>query len=462
MPLIIGGRFGLAGKEFHPGMVKAVFDELLKEEPKNHFTIGIVDDVTDTSLEFDPDFSVEPDTVHRALFYGLGADGTVGANKNTIKIIGDDPDFHAQGYFVYDSKKSGSQTVSHVRFGHDPIRSTYLIRSANFIGCHSFGFIDRMDVLASAAPGATLLLNSPYGPDAVWNRLPRAMQEKIIDKKISLYVIDATKVARDTGLGGRTNTVLQTCFFAISGVLPREKAIEKIKKSIQDTYAKKGAVVVRQNFEAVDATLASLHQVQIPKQATSTRQLLRVVSDLAPDFVQNVTAKMIGGAGDSLPVSLLPIDGAYPSGTTKWEKRNVAEFVPVWNADICIQCGNCGFVCPHSCIRTKLFDKDALALAPEGFTSSEIEARGFPETRYTLQVYMEDCTGCALCVDACPVRAPEKAGERAINMVPKVGGIEEANRGQLTFFETLPINDRSFVEFSTVRGAQFLEPLFEF
>jgi len=461
MPRIIGGRYGLAGKEFHPGMVKAALDELLATKPKNHFTVGIVDDVAHSSIDYDPDYSIEPDSVHRAIFYGLGADGTVGANKNTIKIIGEDPRFHAQAYFVYDSKKSGSQTVSHLRFGPNPIRSTYLIRSANFVGCHCFNFIDRMDVLQYAAPGATLLLNSPYGADKVWDRLPQSMQESIIAKKIKLWVIDATKVARDLGLGARTNTVLQTCFFAISGVLPRDEAIAKIKKSIQATYGKKGDEIVRKNFAAVDETVAQLHEVPIPAKASSKRQLLRVVSDEAPDFVKRVTAAMIAGKGDLLPVSAMPIDGAYPSSTTKWEKRNVADFVPVWDASICIQCGNCSFVCPHACIRSRLIHEDALKGAPEGFPSNAIDAKGFPETRYTLQVYMEDCTGCGLCVDACPVRAKEETGRRAINMVPK-DGIEETNRENLAFFETLPPNDRSFVDFSTVRGTQFLDPLFEF
>ena len=461
VPNLIGGRFGLGGKEFHPGMIKAVLDELSKDQPKNHFTIGIQDDVTQSSLEFDADFAVEPDSVHRAIFYGLGADGTVGANKNSIKIIGDDPNFHVQAYFVYDSKKSGSQTVSHLRFGHDPIRSTYLVRSAQFIGCHLFGFVDRMDMLSCAAPGATLLLNSPYGPDAVWDRLPRSMQEQIIAKDIQLHVIDATRVARETGLGARTNTVLQTCYFAISGVLSRDEAIAKIKHSIQETYGKKGSEVVRKNFEAVDATLAELHRVQIPTSANSSRMLLRVVAPEAPGFVQDVTAAIMSGKGDDLPVSAMPVAGAYPSGTTKWEKRNVADFVPVWNSEICIQCGNCGFVCPHGCIRTRLFDQESIKDAPAGFQSNGIDAKGFPETRYTLQIYMEDCTGCALCVDACPVKSKEKAGLKAINMVPKEG-IEEANREHLAYFETLPVNDRAYVDFATVRGAQFLEPLFEF
>ena len=461
MPKIIGGRYGLGGKEFHPGMVKAVFDELQEASPKNHFTIGINDDVSHTSLPFDPNFSVEPDDMHRAIFYGLGADGTVGANKNTVKIIGDDPEFEAQAYFVYDSKKSGSQTVSHLRFGHSPIRSSYLIRSAQFIGCHVFNFVERTDVLASAAPGATLLLNCAFGPDKVWDRLPRSLQETIIEKKIRLFVIDANAVARETGLAGRTNTILQTCFFAISGVLPRDQAISKIKDSIRKTYGKKGEEVVDKNFQAVDTTIARLHEVKIPRQASATRELLRVVPDFAPSFVKNVTAAMMAGTGDDLPVSALPTTGDFPSGTTKWEKRNVADFVPVWNSEICIQCGNCSFVCPHSCIRTRLFHESHLNEAPNDFKSMSIDARGFPETRYTLQIYMEDCTGCALCVDACPVKSPERAGEKAINMIRK-DGLEEKNRDQLAFFETLPVNDRSYVDFATVRGAQFLEPTFEF
>ncbi|MBX7133037.1 MAG: pyruvate:ferredoxin (flavodoxin) oxidoreductase [Fimbriimonadaceae bacterium] len=461
MPVVIGGRYGLGGKEFHPGMVKAVLDELQKDKPKNHFTIGIQDDVGHTSLEFDPDFTVESDSVHRAIFYGLGADGTVGANKNSIKIIGDDPAFHVQAYFVYDSKKSGSQTVSHLRFGHDPIRSTYLIRSAQFIGCHLFGFIDRVDVMGSAADDAVLLLNSPFGPDSVWDRLPRSLQEQIIAKRIQFYVIDATRVARETGLGARTNTVLQTCYFAISGVLPREQAIEKIKESIRSTYGKKGEEVVRKNFAAVDTTLAHLHRVEIPAKASSTRTLLNVVPDAAPSFVHEVISEIMLGKGDGLPVSAVPLDGAFPSGTARWEKRNIADSVPVWDSEICIQCGNCSFVCPHSCIRTRLFDEAALEGAPAGFQSAPIDTKGFPETRYTLQISMEDCTGCTLCVDACPVRSKERAGKRAINMVRKEG-IEETNRASLEFFETLPVNDRAYVDFATVRGAQFLEPLFEF
>ncbi|HRK20088.1 MAG TPA: pyruvate:ferredoxin (flavodoxin) oxidoreductase, partial [Hyphomicrobiaceae bacterium] len=367
MPKIVGGRYGLSSKEFTPGMVKAVLDELGKDAPKNHFTVGINDDVAHTSLTYDPLFNTEPDSVFRAMFYGLGADGTVGANKNTIKIIGEDPEFHAQGYFVYDSKKSGSQTVSHVRFGPEPIRSTYLIQAANFIGCHQFNFIEKMDVLEFAAPGATFLLNSPHDADVVWEKLPRSVQDTIIAKKLKVYVIDAARVARETGMGTRTNTIMQTCFFAISGVLPRDTAIEKIKTSIRKTYGKKGDEIVQKNFEAVDHTIAHLNELKIPERAESTIALRPVVPDQAPDFVKSVTAMMMAGKGDQLPVSAIPIDGTYPSGTTKWEKRNIAQFVPVWEPEICIQCGNCSFVCPHGVIRSKLYNKDRLDDAPESF-----------------------------------------------------------------------------------------------
>ncbi len=461
IPRIIGGRYGLSSKEFSPGMVKAVLDELTKDKPKNHFTIGINDDVFATSLEWDPLFSTEPDDVFRAVFYGLGADGTVGANKNTIKIIGENPEFYAQGYFVYDSKKSGSQTVSHVRFGPNPIRSAYLIRSAHFVGCHQFNFINKTDVLELAMPGATLLLNSPYSADEVWQHLPKTVQQQLIDKKIKFYVIDAAKVARDSGMGTRTNTIMQTSFFAISGVMPKDAAIERIKYSIRKTYGKKGEEIVRKNFEAVDYTIANLHEVQVPERATSVIDMLAVVPAEAPEFVQKVTAMMMAGRGDELPVSTLPIDGTYPSGTTKWEKRNISQFVPVWEPEICIQCGNCSFVCPHGVIRSKLYNKSLLADAPEGFMSTPIEARGFPDTRFTLQIYAEDCTGCTLCVEVCPAKSKEETGKKAINMSWKEP-ILERERANVAYFETLPVNDRSYVDFSTIRGTQFLEPLFEF
>ena len=461
MPKITGGRYGLSSKEFTPGMVKAILDELKKEVPKNHYTIGIIDDVAHTSLPFDASFITEPDSVFRAMFYGLGADGTVGANKNTIKIIGEDPEFYAQGYFVYDSKKSGSQTISHVRFGPEPIRSTYLIQTANFIGCHQFNFIEKMNVLEYAAEGATFLLNSPHGLEEVWDKLPRTVQQQMIDKKLKVYVIDAAKVARDTGMGTRTNTIMQTCFFAISGVLPKDKAIEKIKKAIRKTYGKKGDEIVQKNFEAVDHTIAHLHELTIPDAVTSTIELKPVVPEQAPDFVKSVTAMMMAGKGDALPVSAIPIDGTYPSGTTKWEKRNIAQFVPVWEPEICIQCGNCSFVCPHGVIRSKLYDKSRLEAAPESFRSAPIDARGFPDTRYTLQIYVEDCTGCSLCVEVCPAKSKEEAGKKAINMHWKEP-VVEPEKENVAFFETLPVNERSRVDFSTVRGAQFLEPLFEF
>jgi len=461
LPKIVGGRYGLSSKEFNPGMVKGILDELKKDAPKNHFTVGIVDDVSHTSLDYEPTFSTEGDEVFRAMFYGLGADGTVGANKNTIKIIGDDPAFYAQGYFVYDSKKSGSQTVSHVRFGPNPIRSTYLIGAANFIGCHQFNFVHKVDVLANAAPGATFLLNSPHGPDEVWDELPARVQKQIIDKKLKFHVIDGAKVARETGMGTRTNTIMQTCFFAISGVLPSAQAIDKIKQSIKKTYGKKGDEVVQKNFEAVDHTIAHLKQVKVPDRVSSKLEMQLTVPADAPEFVQKVTAMMMAGNGDNLPVSAMPIDGTYPSGTTQWEKRNIAQFVPVWEQDICIQCGNCSFVCPHGVIRSKLYNQQLLEQAPDDFKSAPIDARGFPETRYTLQVYAEDCTGCALCVEVCPAKSKEEVGKKAINMAWKDDVIGDI-KTNVAFFETLPINDRSRVDFSTIRGTQFLEPMFEF
>jgi pyruvate-ferredoxin/flavodoxin oxidoreductase len=461
MPVICGGRYGLSSKEFTPAMVKAVYDELDRERPRNGFTVGIHDDVSHTSLDIDPQFAVRSEDLVQALFYGLGADGTVGANKNTIKIIGSDPAFHAQGYFVYDSRKSGSQTVSHLRFGPRPIRSSYLVQSANFIGCHQFNFLERTNVLEKAARGATFLLNSPHGPDEVWNHLPRPIQQTIIDRELSMHVIDAYRVARDSGMGNRINTVMQTCFFALSGVLPREEAIARIKQSIEKTYGKKGEDIVRKNFEAVDNTLANLHTVTIPGQVTSLQDLLPPVPPEAPEFVRNVTAMMMSGRGDELPVSALPADGTYPTGTTRWEKRNISMFVPVWEPDICIQCGNCGFVCPHSVIRARFYDEIHIEKAPAGFRSAEIDARGMPDVRYTLQIYLEDCTGCGLCVGVCPARSKEETGRKAINMQP-AGPLLEAERRNIDFFETLPDVERSRVDFSTVRGVQFLEPLFEF
>ena len=460
-PRIVGGRYGLASKELTPAMLKAVFDELSTPVPRSGFTLGIVDDVSGTSLAYDPTFSTEPEGVYRAVFFGLGSDGTVGANKNTIKILGEDPSIFAQGYFVYDSKKSGSQTVSHLRFGRERIRSAYLVRDAHFVGCHQFGLLERGDVLSCAAPGATVLLNSPHAADTVWDQLPRAVQEQILEQRLRLFVIDAARIAREAGLGGRTNTILQTCFFALSGVIPREEAIEKIKTAIRKTYGLKGEHVVRQNCDVVDRALANLHPVALPERATSLRAPRQTVPDDAPEFVRRVTAALLEGRGDELPVSAMPVDGTFPSGTARFEKRSIAAFVPLWDPVLCIQCGNCGFVCPHGVIRSKLFHRDRLSDAPEGFSSAPIDTRGFPETRYTLQVYVDDCTGCGLCVEICPAKRKEETRKRAINMVAKDEVLEQTRR-DVEFFETLPVTPRQQVDFSTVRGTQFLEPLFEF
>ncbi|MGI9501570.1 MAG: pyruvate:ferredoxin (flavodoxin) oxidoreductase, partial [Geminicoccaceae bacterium] len=461
LPRVIGGRYGLSSKEFTPAMVKAVFDELQKREPKRRFTIGINDDVGQTSLAFDAEFDIEPDSISRTMFFGLGADGTVGANKNSIKILGKDPAIHAQAYFVYDSKKSGSRTVSHLRFGPAPIKSPYLIQHANFIGCHHFSFLNEIDVLGHAGTEAVLLLNTVHGPEEVWDELPREVQAALIEKDIRLFVIDGGKVARNAGMPGRINTVMQTCFFAISGVMERGPAIEKIKTAIEATYGKKGSDVVRRNFQAVDQALAHLHAVDIPSTVKNITELAAPVPDTTPAFVRDVTATMMAGRGDDLPVSALPVDGTFPSGTAAFEKRNVSDTVPIWAPDICIQCGNCSFVCPHGVIRSKFFNESALEHAPAGFSTAPINARGFPETRYSLQIYAEDCTGCALCVEACPVKDKRRAGYRAINMGAKAPILEQA-KSDVAFFETLPVNDRSRVSFSTVRGVQFLEPLFEF
>ena len=461
LPHVIGGRYGLSSKEFTPAMVKAVFDEIAKESPKNHFTIGINDDVTHTSLDFDPSFQIEGDKGTRALFFGLGADGTVGANKNSIKIIGENTDLYCQGYFVYDSKKSGSRTVSHLRFGPEPIHSPYLIQSASFIACHQFDQVNRIEILKDAADGAVFLLDSPHAADKVWDKLPQPVQQTIIDRNIKLYVIDATSVAFEAGMGKRINTIMQACFFELSGVLPPDEAIAQIKNAIEKTYHSKGRAVVEKNFAAVDAALDHLFEVDVPRKSTSTRALDDVVPDDAPDFVREVTAQMMRGHGDDLPVSKLPVDGTYPSGTSMFEKGNVSDRVPKWEPDLCIQCGNCAFVCPHSVIRAKFYHESSLDEAPEGFPSAPVTARGFPETRYSLEVYLEDCTGCNLCITACPVKKPDDPEIRAINMTDKEPILEQG-RKNIEFFETLAFNDRASVDFSSVRGAQFLQPLFEF
>src|ERR1700689_1310075 len=461
LPLGTGGRYRLYPNDLTPGMVAGIFAELARDAPGLRFTIGIPDDVSGLSLPYDPPLDIEPPGTIRAVFFGLGSDGTVGANKNTIKILGELENLNAQGYFVYDSKKSGSQTVSHLRFGPQPIRAPYLVRQAGFVGCHHFGLLDRLDVLGLAAPGATLLLNCTQPPDQVWDALPRPVQEKILAKRIEVYAIDAGRIARDAGLAGRTNTVLQTCFFAISGVLPREAALAKHKSAIAKTYGRRGAEVVPRNHAAVDATLAGLHQIEVPGRVTSARELPAVVPAHAPEFVRNVTAAMMAGRGDELPVSALPVDGTYPSGTAAYEKRNISELVAQWDPDLCIQCGNCSFVCPHSVIRSTYYDESLLAGAPSAFLSAPLDARGLPDTRFTLQVYVEDCTGCELCVQACPVGAPGDPGRKAINLAPREP-LVAAERENIAFFETLPVADRSRVDFGTVRGTQFLQPLFEF
>ncbi|HVE23542.1 MAG TPA: pyruvate:ferredoxin (flavodoxin) oxidoreductase [Acidocella sp.] len=461
LPLVIGGRYGISSKDFTPAMVKATFDELKVERPRSSFTVGIDDDVSHTSLTVDPEFSIEVPDVTRAMFFGLGADGTVGANKNSVKILAEDAGLFAQGYFVYDSHKSGAQTVSHLRFGATPIHAPYLIAAANFVACHQFVFLERQDVLRVAAPGATVLLNAPYPADQVWAHLPRPVQRAIIDKRLQLFVIDASAVARQVGLGQRTNTVLQTCFFAISGVLPREKAIAHIKESIRKTYGRKGQAVVDKNFAAVDDTLLHLHEVPVPAMVTNAQELPPLVPADAPSFVKEVTARMFAGEGDRIPVSLMPVDGTFPSGTSAYEKRNVSDIVPEWRDDLCIQCGQCSFVCPHSVIRARYYNEDQLATAPEGFKSAPVNARGYPEARFTLQFYVEDCTGCGLCVEACPATSPREPDVKAINMTEKLP-ILEREQANIKFFETLPVNDRARVDFANVRGVQFLEPLFQF
>jgi len=462
IPRVICGRYGLASKEFTPSMVKAVFDEAEKDQPKNHFTVGINDDVSHTSLELDSTFITEQDDAVRAVFYGLGADGTVGANKNSIKIIGEETGHYAQGYFVYDSKKAGSQTVSHLRFGPKPIRSTYLVQSANFIGCHQFEFLKKTDVLKTAAPNTTFLLNSPYSADDTWNQLPNPTQQKIVDLNISLYVIDAYKVARDTGMGSRINTIMQTCFFAISGVLPKEKAIEAIKKSIEKTYAIKGRKIVETNFAAVDHTVAHLYRVTVPKTAGSGIDLPPVVSPDAPAFVQDVIEPMIAGRGNELPVSHMPVDGTFPLATTQWEKRNISNNIPVWDEEICIQCGMCGMVCPHSVIRSKTYDESAMTGAPKSFRSAPLRGKNAPPgMRYSLQVFLEDCTGCGLCVGVCPSKNKKELGLRAINMEAKAP-VYESEVANTAFFETIKPVDTTNSDKTLPKELQYMEPLFEF
>ncbi|OCQ94267.1 pyruvate:ferredoxin (flavodoxin) oxidoreductase [Nostoc sp. MBR 210] len=465
-PMIICGRYGLSSKEFTPAMVKAVFDNLDQPQPKNHFTVGIHDDVTHTSLTFDPNFSIEPDSVVRAMFYGLGSDGTVGANKNSIKIIGEGTDNYAQGYFVYDSKKSGSMTVSHLRFGPQPIRSTYLIDKANFIGCHHWVFLEKVDVLQGAATGATILLNSPFDKETVWQNLPVKVRQQILDKQLKLYVINANQVARESGMGGRINTIMQVCFFALAGVLPQADAIAKIKKAIEKTYGKKGADIVRMNLQAVDMTLDNLHQVNITtaeqgkwldEELFSTHSL--PVS--APEFIQEVLGKIMVWQGDDLPVSALPADGTFPTGTAKWEKRNVAQEIPVWEPDVCVQCNKCVMVCPHSAIRAKAYAESELANAPSAFKSVNAKDKDFNHQKFTIQVAPEDCTGCAICVNICPAKSKSEPTKKAINMAQQLP-LREQEKQNWDFFLNLPNPDRRNLKLNQIRQQQLQEPLFEF
>ncbi|MBL0136139.1 MAG: pyruvate:ferredoxin (flavodoxin) oxidoreductase [Chitinophagaceae bacterium] len=463
MPVVTGGRYGLASKEFNAGMAKAIFDELKKEKPKNSFTIGIEDDVTHTSIAWDKTFSLEHQHLFRGLFYGLGADGTVGANKNTIKIVGDVTDEYVQGYFVYDSKKSGSLTVSHLRFSDKPIKSTYLITSANFIACHHFNYLKKYDVLKYAEKGATFLLNAPFPATEVWSQLPKKIQDEIIHKELKFYTINASKVAKETGMGSRINGILQTCFFAISNVMEREKAIDYIKSAIKKTYGRKGEEVVKKNYLAVDQTIENLSQIDYTGFITGKIEIESPISGNAPDFVQEVLGRIIAGEGDELPVSAFPVDGTYPSGTTKWEKRNIAEQVPVWDPSLCSQCGKCYFVCPHAAIRVKVYDRDWLADAPSFFKHTDPIGKEFIKEKeaYTLQVAVEDCTGCQLCTEVCPIESKTEPGHKAIDMKDVIP-LKEKEKTNWDYFLNLPDIDRSRVNKSTVKGSQLLEPLFEF
>jgi pyruvate-ferredoxin/flavodoxin oxidoreductase len=460
-PVVMGGRYGLSSKEFTPAMVKAVFDNFEPGAQKDHFTVGIQDDVSHSSLDYDPEFSIEPDSVVRAMFYGLGADGTVGANKNSIKIIGENTHNYAQGYFVYDSKKSGAVTVSHLRFGPQPIRSSYLISKANFVACHQWIFLERYDMLRALVPGGVFLLNSPFSKDEVWDRLPRPVQQDLIEKKAKFYVIDAYQVARDTGMGSRMNTIMQTCFFAISKVLPREEAIEAIRQSIRDTYGRKGEEIVQKNLKAVDETLAHLHEVSVPAQATSMIEMPAPFAAEAPKFEREVLGAIYAGHGDDLPVSAFPADGTFPTGTAKWEKRNLALEIPVWDTKTCIQCGKCAMVCPHAVIRIKVYESRELEGAPPTFKSTEARDKEWAGMKYTIQVAPEDCTGCAICVDVCPAKNKTETRLKAINMEPQPP-LRQPESENWKFFLKLPELDRRKVKLATIRQQQVQEPLFEF
>jgi len=461
---VIGGRYGLSSKEFTPAMAKAALDELKKPEPKNHYTVGITDDVTHTSLEVDASFKIEPEETVRCVFFGLGSDGTVGANKNSIKIIGEETENYAQGYFYYDSKKSGTVTMSHLRFGSKPIRAPYLIElnEATFVACHQFTFLERVDMLKYARPGGTFLLNSLYGPDEIWENLPIEVQKDIIGKKLKFYVINGYEVAEKTGMGGRMNTIMQTAFFAISGVLPREAAISEIKHAIEKTYGKRGEAVVKKNFEAVDATIQNLYEVKVPAKTNSKMKRRLTVPAEAPKFVREVLGQMLDSNGDNIPVSAFPIDGTFPTGTTQWEKRNLALEIPVWEKDLCIQCGKCVMVCPHAVIRHKVYDEKLTASAPETFKHMPSKFKEFSQGfAYTIQVAPEDCTGCTLCVEVCPAKDKSQAGRKALNMAPQPP-LREQEAKNWDFFMSIPDLDRKLINPSTIKNAQLLRPLFEF
>ncbi|HEX4747132.1 MAG TPA: pyruvate:ferredoxin (flavodoxin) oxidoreductase [Gaiellaceae bacterium] len=460
LPLVLGGRYGLSSKEFTPAMAAAALAELRSPTPRRRFTVGIADDVTGLSLDVDPDFRTEPDDVFRAVFYGLGADGTVGANRNSIRIIGEQTGLHAQGYFVLDSKKAGSTTVSHLRFGPRPIASSYLVQEADFVACHQFGFLDRIDVVGVARRGATFLLNAPYGPGEVWERLPVGVREEIAAKELRLWVVDATRVAREAGLGKRVNTVLQTCFFALTDVLPTERALEAIKDAIRTTYGKRGEAVLERNFAAVDRALEGLAEVKVPPPREEPAGIAAAPARTG-DFVQDVTVPLIAGRGDSLPVSALPADGTYPTGTARFEKRSIAQEIPIWDPSICIDCAKCALVCPHAAIRMKVFAPEALAGAPEGFLTKEWKARDLPGMLMTIQVAPEDCTGCGICVETCPAHSKEEVRHKSINLEPKEEHLE-VERERYQFFLGIPELDRALVAPATIKGSQMLEPLFEY
>ena len=459
---VIGGRYGLSSKEFHPGCVTAVFDELAREQPQDPFTVGIVDDVTHLSLTVDEELDLEPANRTRAVFFGLGSDGTVSANKSTIKILGDATDLHVQGYFVYDSKKAGAVTVSHLRFGPDEIRSTYLVRRANFVACHQFDFLDRFDLLDVAEPGGIFLLSSPYGPDEVWQHLPRQVQEDLLAKELRFYVIDAYGLARKVGLGGRINTIMQTCFFSLSTLLPEQEAVAEIKNAVEKSYSKRGTEVVRRNLAAIDLAIEALHAVPLPEQSSSTRDRPPIVPAHAPEWVQRVTAMMLAGKGDRLPVSAMPVDGTWPVGTSRWEKRAIAREIPSWDSEVCIQCNQCALACPHAAIRPKLFDAEKAVGAPDGFLSTEYRAPDFQGLQYTLQVAPDDCTGCRLCVEVCPAKNKSSPRFKAIRMSPRDPQQRQQERDIYDFFLDLPETERADVSRIDAKGSQFFEPLFEY